>query len=207
MLGKGAGRGRNAGAWWDGQRGVVGVGLTGIGGVGDLRGGPWIEAGGARSSWGTSAEPQVGARGLGDAGLGVEAEEFLVLLVWRSSSTLRLATRVLGKLDLPFNCRFASTSNRRLHLPLEVKPSKAWGLGGEDGLTPLGRRHPCHPPRATVSSSAMVFASSGGIGTCKFLRSQSSHNTLHMCQFLQRTWPRRVGRTASVRIDRVYSPS
>ena len=69
-------------------------------------------------------------RGWGDTRLGVEAEELLVLLGWRSSSTLRFATRVLGKLDLPFNCRFTSTPDRRLDLPCEVKPSKAWGLGG-----------------------------------------------------------------------------
>ena len=66
--------------------------------------------------------------------MGVEAEELMVLSGWVSRSTLLLATQFLGKLDLPFNCRFASTPDRRLDLTFEVKPSKAWILGGEDGL-------------------------------------------------------------------------
>ena len=131
----------------------------------------------------------------------------IVLCCWVSSSTLRLATRVLGKINLPVNCRFASTPDRRLDLPCEVKPSKAWGLGGEDGLPPLGCRHPCHSPRATLSSPAMVFAASGGVGTCEFLRSQSSQHTPHMCQFLQITWARRAGRTAPVRMNCEFSRS
>ena len=126
---------------------------------------------------------------------------------WRSGSTLRLATRVDCKLNLPVNCRFASILDCRLDLPLEVKPRKAWGLRGEDGLLPLGCRHPCHSLQATLSSLAMVLAASGGVGTCEFLRSQSSQHTPHMCQFLQRTRPRRVGRTAPVRIKQVCSPS
>ena len=105
----------------------------------------------------------------------------MVLLGWRSSSTLRLATLVSYKLNLLVNCRFASTSDRLLDLTLEVKTSKAWGLGGKDGLPPLGCRHPCHPPLATLSSSAMVVAASGGMGTCKFLCSQSSQHTPHIC--------------------------
>ena len=88
LLGLSAGRGRDAGAWWVGQRGGAGVGLTGLGGVGVLRAGPWIEARGAGSSWVTSAGLQVGARGLGDARLGVEAEELLVLSSRRVGSTL-----------------------------------------------------------------------------------------------------------------------
>ena len=207
MLGQGEGRGGDAGAEWDGRRRGPGVGLTGIGGVGALRAGPWIGARGAGSSWVTSSGPEVGAKGCGDARLVVEAEEFLVLSSRRSSSTLRLATRVLGKLNLPVNCRFVSTPDRRMDLPCEVKPSKAWGLGGEDGLPPLGCRQPCHSPRATLSSPAMVFAASGGFGTCEFLRLQSSQHRPHMCQFLQRTWPRRVGRTAPARIAQVCSPS
>ena len=207
MLGEGAGRGGDAGAEWAGRRRGAGVSLTGLGEVRALRAGPWIGARGAGSSWVTSAGPEVGARGCGGARLGVEAEEFLVLLGWINSSTLRLATRVLGKLNLPVNCRFTSNPYCRLDLPCEVNPSKAWGLGGEDGLPPLGCRHPCHSLRATLSSSAMVFAASGGVGTCEFLRSQSFQHTPHMCQFLQRTWPCRGGRTAPVRIDRVCYPS
>ena len=53
----------------------------------------------------------------------------------------------------------------------------------------------------------MVFAASGGVGTCEFLRSQSYQHTPHMCQFLQITWPRRVRRTALVRMDPEFSPS
>ena len=168
LLGLSAGRGRDAGAWWVGQRGGAGVGLTGLGGVGALRARPWIGARGAGSSLVTSAGLEVGARNCGDAILGVEAEEFLVLSSRRSGSTLRLATRVACKLNLRVNCRFTSTPNRRLDLPCEVKPSKAWGLGGEDGLPPLGCRHPCHSPQATLSSSAIVFAASGRVGTCEF---------------------------------------
>ena len=85
-------------------------------------------------------------RGCGYARLGVEAEEFRVLSSRRSGSTLRLATRVVCKLNLRVNYRFASTSDRRLDLTCEVNPSKAWGLGGGDGLLPLGFRHPCHSP-------------------------------------------------------------
>ena len=81
-----------------------------------------------------------------DSRLGVKAEELLVFSSWRSSFKLRLATRVLGQIDLLFNCRFASTPDHLLDLPCEVKPSMAWGLGGEDGLPPLGSRHPCHSP-------------------------------------------------------------
>ena len=201
MLGQGAGRGRDAGAWWAGRRGGSRVGLTWLGEVGALRAGPWIGAQGAGSSWGTSAGPEVGARGLGDARLGVKVEELLVLSSRRVGYTLQLATRVARKLNLPVNCRFASIPDRRLDLPCEVKPSKAWGLGGQDGLLQLGCRHPSHSPQATLSSSAMVFAASGGVGMWEFLRSQSSHHTPHMCQFLQRTWPRRVGRNAPVRIE------
>ena len=131
----------------------------------------------------------------------------MVLLFWGSVTKLRLATRGLGKINLPVNCHFASTPDCWLDLPFEVKPSKAWGLGGGDGLPSLGCRHPCHSPRATLSSPAMVFAASGGVGTCEFLRSQSSQHTPHMCQFLQRTWPCRVGRTAPDRMDRKFSPS
>ena len=53
----------------------------------------------------------------------------MALSGWGYSSTLRLATRVLDQSDLSFNCCFASTPNRKLDLPLEVKISKAWGLG------------------------------------------------------------------------------
>ena len=140
----------------------AGVGLTGLGEVGALRDGPWIRVRGAGSSWVPSAGLEVGARGFGDARLGVEAEELLVLSSRGVGSTLQLATQVARKFNLPVNCSFASTLDRRLDLPFEVKPSKAWGLGGEDGLPPLGCRHPCHSLRATLSSSPMVFAASGG---------------------------------------------
>ena len=112
LLGKGEERDRDAGTWWVGRRGGSRVGLTGLGGVGALRAGLWIRARGSGSSWGTSPGPQVGEKGLGDAGLGVEVEELIALLDWGSRYTLQLATRVLGKLDLPVNCRFAYTSNR-----------------------------------------------------------------------------------------------
>ena len=66
--------------------------------------------------------------------LEVKAEEFMVLLVLGYISTLLLATQVLGKLDLLINFRFASAPDRRLGLPLEVKPSEAWVLGGGGGF-------------------------------------------------------------------------
>ena len=49
----------------------------------------------------------------------------MVLSGWGSRSTLRLATQVLCKLNLTVNCHFASTFDRQLDLPLEVKPIKA----------------------------------------------------------------------------------
>ena len=79
LFGLGVGEGECAGADWAGQRGD-GVGMTGLGGVGALRAGPWIKAGGAGSgSEVPSAGPWVGGRGWGGAGLGVEAEELIVL--------------------------------------------------------------------------------------------------------------------------------
>ena len=147
LLGLCAGGGKGAGAGWDGRRGGAGVVLTGLGGVKALRAVTWIEVGGAGSRSGVhSSGPWVGARGWSGAGLEVEAEELIVLLGWGSRSTLRLATRASCKLDLLVNCCFASTPDRQLDLHLEVKTRKAWGLGGEDGLPPLGCRHPCHPP-------------------------------------------------------------
>ena len=53
----------------------------------------------------------------------------------------------------------------------------------------------------------MVVAAPVGVGTCEFLRSHSSQHTPHICQFLQRTWLCRVGRTSPVRMDREFSPS
>ena len=70
----------------------------------------------------------------------------MVLSGWASSSTLQIAMLVHCELNLLVNCRFASTPDRRLDLPFEVSPSKAWVLGGEDGLSQLGHRHPSHPP-------------------------------------------------------------
>ena len=93
---------------WAGPRGS-GVGITGLGGVKALVDGPWIEVGCAISGSGvTSAGLWAKGRLLGYAGLGFKAEEFMVLLGWGSRSTLLLAKQVLGKLDLPFNYRFAS---------------------------------------------------------------------------------------------------
>ena len=81
-----------------------------LGGVEALWAGQWIEVGRARSSSGLlSAGPWVDGRVWGCDGLGVEAEELMLLLGWGSSSTLRLAMQVLGKLNLLVNCRFAST--------------------------------------------------------------------------------------------------
>ena len=72
------------------------------------------------------------------AGPGVEEEELMVLISWGSSPTLRLATRVSGKINLPVNCRFASTPDRGLDLPFEVNPRKAWGVG--EGVRPAAAR-------------------------------------------------------------------
>ena len=80
--------GKGAGDDWVGRRGAV-VGLTGIGGVEALRAGPWIKAVGAGSSSGVpSAGLWVEGRVWGCSGLGVKAEELMVLLGWGSSSTL-----------------------------------------------------------------------------------------------------------------------
>ena len=112
LFGLGAGEVKVVGADWAGRRGA-GFGLNGLGGVKALRSGPWIEAGGSRfSSEVPSAIPWVKGRVLSCAGLGVEAEHFIVLLGWGSRSTLRLATQVLVQLDLPFDCCFASTPYR-----------------------------------------------------------------------------------------------
>ena len=102
LFGLKGGESKGAGDYWYGLR-RAGVGLTGLGGVEALRSGPPIEAGGAGSSGVTSAGTWVGARGWGDAGLGVEAEELIVLSSWRSSSTLQLSTLVSCKLNLPVN--------------------------------------------------------------------------------------------------------
>ena len=51
-----------------------------------------------------------------------------------------------------------------MDLPLEVNPGEACGLGGKDGLPPLGYRHPFHYPRETLSSPVMMVATSGGVG-------------------------------------------
>ena len=64
------------------------------------------------------------------AGLEVYAENIMVFLGWGFRSTLILATQVSGKLYLPVNCRFASTLDHLLDLPLEVNIRKAWELGG-----------------------------------------------------------------------------
>ena len=172
-------------------RGGAGVVLTRLGGVEALRAGPYIEAGGARSSGVPSSGPWVGARGWGDAGLGVEAEELIVLSSWRCSSTLRLATLVAYKLNLPVNFRFASTPDRRLDLLFEVKPSKAWGLGEGDGLSSLGCRRPCHPPRSTLSRSAMVVSASGGWGRARFYARRppsTPHTCASSCKEHGRAW-------------------
>ena len=56
--------------------------MNGLGGVGALRTRPWIEAGGDGSGSGVpSAGPWVERRVLECAGLGVEAEELVVLSV------------------------------------------------------------------------------------------------------------------------------
>ena len=107
------------------------MGLNWLGWVGAPRAGPWIKAGGDGYGIGVpSAVPWVEGRVLGCAGLRVKAEEFMALSVWESRSTLLLATQVLGRLDLPVDCRSASSPNFLLDLPLEIKTSKAWGLGG-----------------------------------------------------------------------------
>ena len=88
--------GEGAGTDWAGPRGA-GVGLTRLGGVGVLRAGPWIKVGGAGSGIGVpSAGPWVEGRVFGCDGMGLEAEELMILSGWGSNSTLRLATQVLG---------------------------------------------------------------------------------------------------------------
>ena len=78
-----------------------------------MRAGTWIEEGGSGYLSGVpSAGTWVGGRSWGGDGLGVKAEELIVLLRWGSISTLRLAMRVLGKINLLVNCRFASTPIR-----------------------------------------------------------------------------------------------
>ena len=99
----GAGEGEGARENWAELRESK-VGLTGLGGVGVLRAGPWIEEIGAGSISGLpSAGQWVKVRVLGCAGLRVEAEELIVLSGCVSSSTLLLATRVFGQLYLPVN--------------------------------------------------------------------------------------------------------
>ena len=80
LFGLGEREGKGAGDDWDGLRGA-GVSPTGLGGIGALRDGPWTEAGGDGSRSGLSSSGLwVEARVLGCAGMGVEAEEFIVLL-------------------------------------------------------------------------------------------------------------------------------
>ena len=118
--------GKGAGAGWDGQRGGAGVVLDGLGGVEALMAVPWIEVGGTRSRSGVPlAGSRVGERGWGDARLEVKAEEMIVLSGYGSRSTPQLARRILCKLNFSVNCRFSSTPNRLLDLPLEVNPRKA----------------------------------------------------------------------------------
>ena len=124
--------------------------------------------------WVPSDRQWVEGRLLECAKLGVQAEELIVLLGWGSSSTILLDTRVLGKSDLPVNCHFSSTFDRQLELTLEVKPREAWGLWGEDGLTPLGCRYPFNSPLSTLSSPEIVVATSGGVGACRTPRANTS---------------------------------
>ena len=148
-----------------------------IGGAKSLRARPWIEIGGDGSSSGMpSAGPWVKGRGWSGVVMGVEAEELIVLLFWSSSSTLRSATQVLGQINLRVNCRSTSTTDCLLVLHFEVRNSKAWGLGG--GIRPAETRLQASLsfPQTTLSSPEIVVATSWGVGTCKFLRSQSSHH-------------------------------
>ena len=74
MFGLGAGEGKGSGADWSGLRGA-GVGLTRIEGVGTLRVGPWIEAGGSGYSSGVpSSGPWFEGKVFGCFKLGVKAE-------------------------------------------------------------------------------------------------------------------------------------
>ena len=126
LFGLGAGRGEGARSGLARRIGGAEVVLTKLGGVEALRTGPWIEAGGARSRSGVpSTRLWVGARGWVDAELKFEVEKLIVLLGCISNSTLRLATLVACKLNLPFNCHFASTPDHRLDLPLEVNTNKS----------------------------------------------------------------------------------
>ena len=89
------------------------MGLTGLGGVKALRSRSWIKDRGAGFSSGVPpARPWVEGNVWGCSGLGVKAEELMVLLGLGSSSTLQLATWFSGKINLPVNCCFASTLDR-----------------------------------------------------------------------------------------------
>ena len=91
MFVPGTGEGGGARSNWGEPRGSE-VNLTGLGGVREMRSGPWIEAVGFGSGIGVpSAILWVKWKVLGCARLGVEAEEFMVLSGWGSSSTLILA--------------------------------------------------------------------------------------------------------------------
>ena len=104
-------------------------------------------------------------------------------------------------------CCFVVQPDSRLYLPVEVSERSDWGFLGDDGLPLLGCRHACHSPRAALSSSAVVVATSGGVGICKCFHLQSSQKDPHKCQFLQRTAPCRFGRTVFTRMEREISPS
>ena len=63
------------------------VGMTGLGGVGGLRDGPWIKAGGSGSVSGVPpAGPWVKGRVLVCAGLGIEAEA--LMYCWAKDTAL-----------------------------------------------------------------------------------------------------------------------
>ena len=136
---------------------------------------------------GPSARIEARKRFLRAAGIGIGAEILKILSCWISRTTLLLAMLVLGKINLPVNCRFASTPECRLNSPFEVKLSLDWGLGGR--IWPATARL-----QASMSFPPDHFEKPGnggchprGVGTCKFLCSNFYQDTPHKCQFLQIT--------------------
>ena len=100
--------------------------MTRIEGVGAQRAGQRIEAGGAQCRSGVpSTGLEVGARLLRASGLVVEVKELRLLSCWVDRTTLRLATLVLGELNLLVNCRFTSNPYFILNSTLGIKPRNA----------------------------------------------------------------------------------
>ena len=139
--------------------------MAGLWRVRALRDGLEIEAGNSKSGIGTpSSGYWFKERVFESSGIEAKGEELMVLSGWGSSSILILATRVMGKLILPVNCRVATTPNYLLDLPLEIKLREGYELVVEDRLWPLCCRHSCIFSQATLSSLVVMVATSGAGG-------------------------------------------